>query len=106
MVAYTQFAFDYRADPECERKTYTKSYSLDDWRGRLMLGILENAIIEYLAHNISDKLRKDAESFLFEDNQIFDICLLILEHEKCSFRSRILQMRTTHESYRRKHEQL
>lgn len=98
----TQGAFNYETDPECARKTYSKSYSLDNWQGKLLLGILENAVVEYLAANISDKLRKDAERFLFVDNLIFDICLDILGHEKCTFRARILEMRDNNFNFRRK----
>jgi len=104
MTTLKQGAFNYEVDPECIRKTYRKSYSLDDWRGRLVLGILENAIVEYLASSISPKLRQDAEKFLFEDNEIFDVCLSILGYEKCSFRSRILRLRNTNETYRRRYD--
>lgn len=97
-----QGAFNYTADPECQRKTHTISFSSDNWQGKLLLGILENAIIEYLANNISEKLRKDAERFLFVDNEIFDVCLDILGHEKCTFRSKILEMHNKNLNFRKK----
>lgn len=101
-MASPQGAFNYETDPECQRKTYNISYSLDNWQGKLLLGILENAIIEYLANNISEKLRKDAERFLFADNEIFDVCLDMLGHEKCTFRSKILEMRNKNLNFRKK----
>ena len=55
-----------------------------------------------LANNISEKLRKDAERFLFVDNEIFDVCLDILGHEKCTFRSKILEMHNKNLNFRKK----
>ena len=101
-MASPRGAFNYETDAECQRKTYTISYSSDNWQVKLLLGILENAIIEYLANNISEKLRKDAERFLFVDNEIFDVCLDMLGHEKCTFRSKILEMRNKNLNFRKK----
>ena len=51
----------------------SRSYAEDDWRAKLVLGILENAIHDLLGYRSPNQLVKGAEDFIYEDNEIFEL---------------------------------
>jgi hypothetical protein len=94
-------SLDFLADPECERITHQHSYSLDDWRGRLILGVLQNALDEYLGKKVKKEVRKEAAQFLFEDNEVLELCLQLIHVDKDYFRKQINKMRKQGERLRK-----
>lgn len=78
-----------------------RSYALDDWRARLMLAILQNAIDELLGYRSPYHLVKDAERFIYDDNKVFDICMDILGCDKNTFRDQIAMMKVTGQRLRK-----
>ena len=91
---------DIQPDPQY-RFAMKKSYSEDDWRGLLILAVLQNALDEYLARKISNVLRKNAEQFIFKDNEVFDLAMALIGYEKQEFRNQIKRMRAKSERLRK-----
>lgn len=75
---------------------YERSYSRDDWRGRLLLGILRVAIEDFLNPSSSIIVRRQAKMFLFEDNVMLELCLNVLGYDSSVFRRRMREMSTQH----------
>jgi hypothetical protein len=95
---------NYHGDPEAERMTYQISYAKDDWRGRLVLSILEKAIGDYLARTISNKLRNDAKDFLYNDNPLFEVAMAILNQDPDMFRKQLNKMRKLNLPFQKRYE--
>ena len=73
---------------------HRKSYALDDWRAKLLLGILQQAIDEFLGKRVSRNLRAAAEHFLFYDgNMMFDLCISILDVDRYKLREELIIMK-------------
>lgn len=75
---------------------YERSYCRDDWRGRLLLGILRVAIEDFLNPSSSIIIRRQAKMFLFEDNIMLELCLNVLGYDSSVFRRRMREMSTQH----------
>lgn len=82
----------------------SRSYAEDDWRAKLVLGILENAIHDLLGYRSPNQLVKGAEDFIYEDNEIFELCMNILGLDKDIFRERVAMMKMKGERMRRSSE--
>lgn len=87
-------------DPLYERMM-ERSYALDDWRARLVIAILENAIHELLGYRSPDKLVRAAEDFIYKDNPMFDLAIEILGMDKDNLRERVAMMKMHGERMRR-----
>lgn len=81
-----------------------KSHALDDWRARLVLGVLETAIHDLLGYRVSSLLVRRAEDFIYEDNVMFELSMNILGMDKDIFRDRIAMMKIQGERLRRTSE--
>ena len=82
----------------------SRSYAEDDWRAKLVLGILENALHDLLGYRSPNQLVKGAEDFIYEDNEIFELCMNILGLDKDIFRERVAMMKIRGERLRRTSE--
>lgn len=82
----------------------SRSYAEDDWRAKLVLGILENAIHDLLGYRSPNQLVKGAEDFIYEDNEMFELCMNILGLDKDIFRERVAMMKIKGERLRRTSE--
>lgn len=82
----------------------SRSYAEDDWRAKLVLGILENAIHDLLGYRSPNQLVKGAEDFIYEDNEMFELCMNILGLDKDIFRERVAMMKIRGERLRRTSE--
>ena len=82
----------------------SRSYATDDWRAKLVLGILENAIHDLLGYRSPNQLVKGAEDFIYEDNEMFELCMNILGLDKDIFRERVAMMKVKGERMRRSSE--
>ena len=82
----------------------SRSYAEDDWRAKLVLGILENALHDLLGYRSPNQLVKGAEDFIYEDNEIFELCMNILGLDKDIFRERVAMMKMRGERLRRTSE--
>jgi len=80
------------------------SYAEDDWRARLVMGILETAIHDLLGYRSPNHLVKGAEDFIYHDNEMFQICMDILNIDKDIFRERMAMMKMKGERLRRTSE--
>lgn len=80
------------------------SYAEDDWRARLVMGILETAIHDLLGYRSPIHLVKGAEDFIYRDNEMFQICMDILNIDKDIFRERMAMMKMRGERLRRTSE--
>lgn len=80
---------------------FNKSYAQDDWRARLVIGILENAIHDLLGYRSPNHLVKGAEEFIYEDNEMFQLCMDVLGYDSDIFRTRIATMKVTGERMRK-----
>ena len=78
-----------------------RSYALDDWRARLVIAVLENAIHELLGYRSPDKLVRSAEDYIYKDNEMFDLAMGILGYDKDVFRTRIAEMKAAGQRMRR-----
>jgi len=78
-----------------------RSYALDDWRARLVIAVLENAIHELLGYRSPDKLVRSAEDYIYKDNEMFDLAMGILGYDKDVFRTRIAEMKVAGQRMRR-----
>lgn len=91
---------DITHDPLYERMM-ERSYALDDWRARLVIAILENAIHELLGYRSPDYIVRSAEDFIYRDNEIFDLAVQILGMDKDNLRERLAMMKMKGERMRR-----
>jgi len=87
-------------DPLYER-LHVKSYVDDDPYAALVLAILRNALDEYLGYRIPDKLRERAKKFIYHDNEMFEVAMMILGCDTESFRNHITRMRLAKERLRK-----
>lgn len=87
-------------DPLYERMM-ERSYATNDWRARLVIAILENAIHELLGYRSPDKLVRSAEDFIYKDNPMFDLAVEILGMDKDNLRERLAMMKMHGERMRR-----
>lgn len=87
-------------DPLYERMM-ERSYALDDWRARLVIAILENAIHELLGYRSPDYIVRGAENFIYHDNPMFDLAVEILGMDKDNLRERLAMMKMRGERMRR-----
>lgn len=87
-------------DPLYERMM-ERSYALDDWRARLVIAILENAIHELLGYRSPDYIVRSAEDFIYRDNEMFDLAVQILGMDKDNLRERLAMMKMKGERMRR-----
>ena len=78
-----------------------KSYAEDDWRARLIIGILETALHDLLGYRSPKELVKEAEDFIYDDNEMFELCMNILGIDKDLFRERVAMMKMKGERMRR-----
>jgi len=83
---------------------FNRSYAMDDWRGRLLLGILENALHDFLGYRSPKLLVDQAAHFIYDDNAIFELCMSMIDMDKDVFRERIAQMKMRSERLRRTSE--
>jgi hypothetical protein len=81
-----------------------KSYALDDWRAKLVIGILETALHDLLGYRSPKELVREAEDFIYDDNVMFELCMNILGMEKDLFRERVAMMKMKGERLRRTSE--
>ena len=91
---------DITHDPLYERMM-ERSYALDDWRARLVIAILENAIHELLGYRSPDYIVRSAEDFIYRDNEMFDLAVQILGMDKENLRERLAMMKMKGERMRR-----
>ena len=91
---------DITHDPLYERMM-ERSYALDDWRARLVIAILENAIHELLGYRSPDYIVRSAEDFIYRDNEMFDLAVQILGMDKDNLRERLAMMKMKGERMRR-----
>ena len=91
---------DVTHDPLYERMM-ERSYATNDWRARLVIAILENAIHELLGYRSPDKLVRSAEDFIYKDNPMFDLAVQILGMDKDNLRERLAMMKMYGERMRR-----
>ena len=82
----------------------SRSYAEDDWRAKLVLGILENAIHDLLGYQSPQELVKGAEDFIYDDNEMFELCMNILGIDKDLFRDRVAMMKIRGQRLRRTNE--
>lgn len=82
----------------------SRSYATDDWRAKLVLGILENALHDLLGYRSPNQLVKSAEDFIYDDNEMFELCMNILGLDKDIFRERVAMMKIKGERLRRTSE--
>ena len=82
----------------------SRSYATDDWRAKLVLGILENALHDLLGYRSPNELVKGAEDFIYDDNEMFELCMNILGLDKDLFRERVAMMKIRGERLRRTSE--
>lgn len=82
----------------------SRSYATDDWRAKLVLGILENALHDLLGYRSPNELVKGAEDFIYDDNEMFELCMNILGLDKDIFRERVAMMKIRGERLRRTSE--
>lgn len=75
---------------------FERSYAKNDWRGRLLLGILRVAIEDYLNPSSSIIVRRQAKMFLFEANPMLELCLNVLGYEHDILRNRLRVMSVQH----------
>lgn len=87
-------------DPLYERMM-ARSYALDDWRARLVIAVLENAIHELLGYRSPDYIVRAAEDFIYHDNPMFDLAVQILGMDKDNLRERLAMMKMYGERMRR-----
>ena len=87
-------------DPLYERMM-ERSYALDDWRAKLVIAILENAIHELLGYRSPDYIVRGAERFIYEDNPMFELAVSILGMDKDRLRERLAMMKMHGERMRR-----
>lgn len=80
---------------------HARSYALDDWRARLVLAILENAMHELLGYRSPSMLVKRAEDYFYKDNEMFELAMNILGYDAEIFRTRIAEMKLKGERLRR-----
>lgn len=91
---------DVTHDPLYERMM-ERSYATNDWRAKLVIAVLENAIHELLGYRSPDYLVRAAESFIFHDNEMFDLAVFILGVDKDNLRTRLAMMKMKGERMRR-----
>ena len=91
---------DVTKDPLYERMM-ERSYATNDWRARLVIAILENAIHELLGYRSPKELVRSAEDFIYEDNPMFDLAVEILGMDKDNLRERLAMMKMHGERMRR-----
>jgi hypothetical protein len=91
---------DVTQDPLYERMM-ERSYALDDWRARLVIAVLENAIHELLGYRSPDYIVRGAEDFIYKDNPMFDLAVEILGVDKDNLRERLAMMKMHGERMRR-----
>ena len=65
---------DVTHDPLYERMM-ERSYATNDWRARLVIAVLENAIHELLGYRSPDYIVRSAEDFIYRDNPMFDLAV-------------------------------
>lgn len=87
-------------DPLYER-LHVRSYADDDPYAALVLAILRNALDEYLGYRVPDKLRERAEKFIYRDNDMFEVAMMILGYDTESFRQHITEMRLSKQRLRK-----
>ena len=87
-------------DPLYER-LHVRSYVNDDPYAALVLAILRNALDEYLGYRVPDKLREPAKRFIYHDNEIFHVAMLLLGCDPDLFRKHITKMRLNKERLRK-----
>jgi len=87
-------------DPLYER-LMERSYALNDWRARLVIAILENAIHELLGYRSPEYIVRGAENFIYHDNPMFDLAVEILGMDKDNLRERLAMMKMRGERMRR-----
>jgi hypothetical protein len=90
-------------DPLYER-LFDRSFADDDWRGRLLIGILENALHDFLGYRSPKLLVDQAAHFIYDDNVMFELCMDVLGMDKDIFRERIAEMKMRSERLRRTSE--
>jgi hypothetical protein len=83
---------DVTKDPLYERM-HVKSYVDNDPYAALVLAILRNALDEYLGYRVPDKLREPAKRFIYHDNDMFHVAMLLLGCDADLFRKHITHMR-------------
>lgn len=82
-------------------RMFDRSFAADDWRGRLLLGILENALHDFLGYRSPQLLVDQAAHFIYDDNIMFQLCMDVLGMDKDIFRERIAMMKMHGERMRR-----
>ena len=82
----------------------SRIYAEDDWRAKLVLGILENALHDLLGYRSPQELVKGAEDFIYDDNEMFELCMNILGIDKDLFRERVAMMKIRGQRLRRINE--
>jgi hypothetical protein len=87
-------------DPLYER-LHVRSYADDDPYAALVLAILRNALDEYLGYRVPDKLREQAKHFIYHDNDMFEVAMMLLGYNTESFRQHITEMRSTKQRLRK-----
>lgn len=91
---------DVTHDPLYERMM-ERSYATNDWRARLVIAVLENAIHELLGYRSPDYIVRSAEDFIYRDNPMFDLAVQILGMDKDNLRERLAMMKMHGERMRR-----
>jgi len=91
---------DVTHDPLYERMM-ERCYATNDWRARLVIAVLENAIHELLGYRSPDYIVRSAEDFIYRDNPMFDLAVQILGMDKDNLRERLAIMKMRGERMRR-----
>jgi len=74
---------------------HNKSYCDNDWRGKVLLAILQVAVDDFLNPKSSLVIKKQAEHFIFnsDGNMMFNLCMAVLGTTPEVFRNRIRHMK-------------